>query len=209
MTPEALSTALQAQILLPILRLEDPETCFQLAMALLRGGFSLIEITLTTPDALSLLARLRAEGATVGAGTVLTPAQARDALAAGAEYLISPGLSPEIAAVATDAGMPYLPGVYTPTEVMQALALKLNLLKLFPASSGGIAHLKALAGPFPQARWLPTGGIELAEGAAWRRAGALAIGQGTRLVPAELLATRDWHRIEIELRRIRAEVAAW
>lgn len=190
---------LEEQFLLPILRLDEPETCLKLVQCLNETGFSLLEITLTTPDALRLIRQINDQGISCGAGTVLNVAQAESALSAGATFLVSPGLSAGIAAVAAEAQVPYLGGIQTATEVMQALELGLDCLKLFPASSGGIEHLKALRGPFPQMRWLPTGGIEFSELPAWRQAGALAVGQGTRLVSASALKNGDWDTIRAEL----------
>lgn len=194
---------LRTQFLLPILRLDDADACFKLAECLSQTGFPLLEITLTTPDALALIRRLNIAGVTCGAGTVLTAAQATAAIDAGSRFLVSPGLSAKIADIAAAAAVPYIGGVQTATEVMQALELGLSCLKLFPASSGGIEHLKALKGPFPQVSWLPTGGIEFAELPAWRAAGALAVGQGTRLVSASALARGDWDAIRAELTQIK------
>ncbi|MGV3524814.1 MAG: bifunctional 4-hydroxy-2-oxoglutarate aldolase/2-dehydro-3-deoxy-phosphogluconate aldolase [Candidatus Sericytochromatia bacterium] len=200
---------LQAQFLLPILRLDDPSQCLLLAESLYHSGFTQLEITLTTPDALGLIARLQRDGIPVGAGTVLTLQDAERALGAGAHFLVSPGLGLEIAALAREAGVPYIPGVYTPSEVMTALAHGLQQLKLFPASHGGLDYLNHLRGPFPQVQWLPTGGLAFADLPAWRRAGVLAVGQGSRLVPPELLRDGDAQALQAHLRKLAAEVARW
>lgn len=202
-------TALHHQFVLPILRLDNPQTCLQLARCLVQTGFELLEITLTTPDALNLIASLAQEGICIGAGTVIHPREAEQALASGAQFLVSPGLSLEIAEQAQQAQVPYFPGVYTPTEVMLALNHGLTRLKLFPASTGGLDYLKHLQGPFPQVQWLPTGGLHFGELQAWKQAGVFAVGQGTRLVSSQALARQDWAAIQAELRAIRAEIQSW
>lgn len=202
-------SALHAQFVLPILRLEDPNICLKLARCLVKAGFNILEITLTTPDALKLIGHLAQEGVCVGAGTVLNKIEAERALASGAQFLVSPGLGLEIAQMAQKFQLPYFPGVYTPSEVMTALSHGLTQLKLFPASSGGLDYLKHLQGPFPQVQWLPTGGLHFADLQAWQRAGVLAVGQGTRMVSPEALARQDWEAIEQELHALHAEVQTW
>jgi len=202
MSPTVLTefeTALQRQRVLPIIRLSDPELCLRLCQLLQAHGFPLLEITLTTPQALRLIQELAEAGVWIGAGTVLHAEAARQALAAGARFLVSPGLSLEIQAVAQAAQVPYIPGVMTPSEVMLALNHGLELLKLFPASHLGCDYLQQLRGPFPQARWLPTGGIAWAQIAEWLSAGCLAVGQGTRLVSQTHLEARDWAALAVEI----------
>ncbi|GAA6735009.1 bifunctional 4-hydroxy-2-oxoglutarate aldolase/2-dehydro-3-deoxy-phosphogluconate aldolase [Thermus oshimai] len=156
----ALEAALAAAKVLPILTPRTLEGLEGLGEALLEAGFSWMEVTLRTPLALEAIRRLRALGLEVGAGTVLNEAQAEEALAAGASFLVSPGLSPGLARWAEAQGLPYLPGVATPTEVQEALALGLRLLKFFPAEAmGGVRTLKAYAPVFPGVRFVPTGGI--------------------------------------------------
>ena len=200
---------LKQQFVLPILRLEDPQTCLHLSRSLVQAGFEILEITLTTPNALSLITTLANEGICIGAGTVLNKIEAEKALASGAQFLVSPGLSLEIADLAEKAQLPYFPGVYTPSEIMTALNHGLTRLKLFPASSGGLDYLKHLQGPFPEVQWLPTGGLHFAELQAWKRDGVLAVGQGTRLISPEALARQDWESIQQELRSLRAEIQTW
>lgn len=203
MDPGDLEQGLQQQILLPILRMQSADLCLDLAGSLIKNGFALFEITLDTPEACRLIQTLSSQGARVGAGTVLTAADAQRALAHGAHFLVSPGLSLDVAKVASEAGVPYVPGVLTPTEITQALNLGLHLLKLFPAVPGGPTYLKQLSGPFKQVSWLVTGGIELADIPAWRQAGAFAVGQGSRLVSAQDLAAGDWQAIGNALQEIR------
>ncbi|HEY9840738.1 MAG TPA: bifunctional 4-hydroxy-2-oxoglutarate aldolase/2-dehydro-3-deoxy-phosphogluconate aldolase [Candidatus Obscuribacterales bacterium] len=206
MSAAAFERALEQQLLLPILRMDDAGVCLGFARTLAANGFGLLEITLDTPDACGLIAQLAAEEVWIGAGTVITAADAEVALEHGARFLVSPGLNPEVAQVAASAGVPYLPGVLSPSEAMQALALGLKLLKLFPASLGGPAYLQQLKGPFPQLRWLVTGGVRLEDLPDWRRAGALAIGYGPRLVSARHLQSHDWNAVAAELGAIRQKL---
>lgn len=149
---------------IPVAVVEDARSAVGLARALEAAGVPVLEVTLRTPGALEALAAVRAEvpGVAVGAGTVLTPAQAEAARAAGAEFLVSPGCTPALLAAQAPDGPPLIPGVVTPSEVMLALEHGLDRLKLFPAaSSGGPQVLAALAGPFAGVRFCPTGGISL------------------------------------------------
>lgn len=199
---------LREQVLLPILRMDDAETCLRLSQALRANGFGILEITLDTPDALSLIGQMAADKACIGAGTVITAQQATQAIEQGACFLVSPGLSAEIAGVAREAGVAYFPGVLTSTEVMQAMSLGLTHLKLFPASLGGPDYLQQLKGPFPQIEWLVTGGIPFTEIPAWRAAGVLAVGFGKRIVSPRHLAAGNWKAIEAELQQARRNLDA-
>ncbi|HEV2711791.1 MAG TPA: bifunctional 4-hydroxy-2-oxoglutarate aldolase/2-dehydro-3-deoxy-phosphogluconate aldolase [Gaiellaceae bacterium] len=176
------------------------------AMAILRGagaveavgvaeacwdaGIPLVEVSLSGDDALATLEavceRARDVGRSAGAGTVLTPGQVRDAAAAGAAFAVAPGLDPDTVAAARDRQLPYLPGVATPSEVQQALALGCRTLKLFPASTLGTEWLRSLAGPFPEARFVAVGGIDAESASDWLEAGALAVGVGSALSAATL-----------------------
>ena len=205
----SLFSALKQQFLLPILRMSDPQLCLEFCRILSQEGLGILEITLTTPDALSLLHTLSTEGILIGAGTVLTRPQAEAALDAGAVFLVSPGLNPEIAALAHERSVAYLPGVYTASEVMQALALGLTRLKFFPAKPAGPEYLKHLSGPFPEVQWLPTGGLELSEIPLWLKLPLAGIGQGSRLVSAQALHRRDWERVRQELKAIQTQRNHW
>lgn len=200
---------LQAQILLPILRFSPDQAAQAFCKCLFEQGFEIIEITLTTPNAFDLIRAARQANICIGAGTVLNSESAKRALDAGAEFLVSPGLSLDLIQLTQAAGIPYFPGVLSPTEVMTALNQNLDTLKLFPASSVGPAYLKHLNGPFPQVKWLPTGGIAFAEIPAYLEAGALAVGQGTRLVSIAALDAKDWKQIEAELSLIQTQLASW
>ncbi len=147
---------------IPVLVVDTPEHAVPLATALLKGGVSVLEVTLRTPRALAVIAAMsQVDGTVVGAGTVTSGQSLRRAVDAGARFAVSPGLSEDLLVVAQELDVPLLPGVMTPSEVMHAQAQGFEYLKLFPAgAAGGPALLKALAGPFPNVFFCPTGGID-------------------------------------------------
>jgi 2-dehydro-3-deoxyphosphogluconate aldolase/(4S)-4-hydroxy-2-oxoglutarate aldolase len=176
-------------------RVADPGA---LAQALVEGGIRVVELTFTTPDVADLLAETAAgsarTGAIVGAGTVCTPEQASAALEAGARFLVTPGTGPQARAVvdaAHAAGVPVLLGAFTPSEVMTAVHLGADVVKIFPARTGGPSYLSDLRGPFPDVPLVPSGGIDATNAAEYLAAGALAVTAGTSVVsPADVAAAR-------------------
>jgi 2-dehydro-3-deoxyphosphogluconate aldolase/(4S)-4-hydroxy-2-oxoglutarate aldolase len=163
------------------------------AVEWLRGaGISTIEITLTTPGAIDLIRTLAADpDLLVGAGTVPDAAAAQACLAAGAQFLVTPWVDPAVCAVARAAGAAMLPGAFTPTEVRAALSAGADAVKIFPASSGGTSHLKALRSVFPGVAFCPTGGVEPRNTAEWFAAGAAFVGMGGKLADEALIAAGD------------------
>jgi 2-dehydro-3-deoxyphosphogluconate aldolase / (4S)-4-hydroxy-2-oxoglutarate aldolase len=147
---------------IPVLVIDEPDDAVSLAAALVARGMPAIEVTLRTPAALAAIERIaEVPGAVVGAGTVVSPAQADDALAAGARFLVSPGSTPRLLDALEDTGAPFLPGAATPSELLALLERGIAHAKFFPAeASGGVPAVKALAGPFPELRLCPTGGID-------------------------------------------------
>ncbi|HEX8241260.1 MAG TPA: bifunctional 4-hydroxy-2-oxoglutarate aldolase/2-dehydro-3-deoxy-phosphogluconate aldolase [Allosphingosinicella sp.] len=170
---------------IPVLVIEDPDDAGAIARALVAGGLRVLEVTLRTPGALDAIAEMRkVEGAVVGAGTVLDPGQLDESLAAGAEFIVSPGLTEPLGRAAVSSGIPFLPGVATAADLMRGLDLGLSHFKFFPAeTSGGIPALKALAGPFGAARFCPTGGITQASAPAWLALDPVLCVGGSWLVP--------------------------
>ncbi|NBJ11861.1 bifunctional 4-hydroxy-2-oxoglutarate aldolase/2-dehydro-3-deoxy-phosphogluconate aldolase [Microvirga arsenatis] len=158
-----LADLLRAGPIVPVITLERVEDAVPLARALVAGGLRLLEITLRTPAAADSAAAIIREvpEAIVGIGTVLTPKDLERAQALGARYALSPGATPDLLQAASRSAMPFIPGIATASELMAALAHGFQTVKFFPAvAAGGIPALKALAGPFPQARFCPTGGID-------------------------------------------------
>ena len=154
---------------IPVLVIEDAGHAASIARALVAGGLRVLEVTLRTPAALDVIAAMkRVEGAIVGAGTVTNPDELNAAIDAGAEFIVSPGLTDRLGAAAVSAGIPYLPGIANAGDIMRGLDLGLAHFKFFPAAtSGGLAALKALAGPFGACQFCPTGGISLASAPEW------------------------------------------
>lgn len=153
---------LRAAAVVLVVRPPAPDVAEGIAATILASGIGAIEVTYRAAGAAAAIERIRSAvpGLLVGAGTVLTPAQADEAIAAGAEFIVAPGSSPAVIDRVQAAGVPMIPGVATPSEVEAGLARGLSLLKLFPAAVlGGVAMLRALRGPYPDVRFVPTGGI--------------------------------------------------
>lgn len=170
---------------IPVLVIEDAAHAVPIAEALVAGGLPVLEVTLRTPAALDAIRAMKqVAGAIVGAGTVLNPADLDAALAAGAEFIVSPGLTRVLGKAAVACGAPFLPGTANASDIMTGLDLGLTRFKFFPAeASGGIAALKAIAAPFHMARFCPTGGITQATAAEWLALEAVLCVGGSWLVP--------------------------
>lgn len=180
---------------IPVIVLDDARHAVPLAQACVAGGVEVLEVTLRTPAGLESLRRIAAEvpGAWVGAGTVTTVTDVVRVAGAGARFAVSPGFDTAVAAAARDHGLPLMPGVMTPSEVMAALACGLSLLKFFPAAAaGGVAMLKALAGPFPAVRFCPTGGIDARSAPDYLALPNVVAVGGSWFTPASAIAREDW-----------------
>ena len=160
---------MRAAPVIPVLVIEDAATAKPLAEALVAGGLTVLEVTLRTPAALDVIRAMKAvPGAIVGAGTVVNERQLESAIKAGAEFIVSPGLTDHFGRAVIGRGVPYLPGVATASDIMRGLDLGLTRFKFFPAeAAGGIPALKALAAPFGEVRFCPTGGISEATAPDW------------------------------------------
>jgi 2-dehydro-3-deoxyphosphogluconate aldolase/(4S)-4-hydroxy-2-oxoglutarate aldolase len=190
----------------PVVVIEDASDAVPLARALVAGGLPAIEVTLRTPVALEAIRAIAdgVPGAVVGAGTVITPEQVTASVAAGARFLVSPGWTDVLLAAMRASGVPFLPGVSTTSEVVALLERGVREMKFFPAqAAGGTAYLKSLAGPLPQARFCPTGGIGPANAPEYLSLPNVGCVGGTWMLPADAVAARDWGRVE-ELARAAA-----
>jgi 2-dehydro-3-deoxyphosphogluconate aldolase/(4S)-4-hydroxy-2-oxoglutarate aldolase len=184
---------------LPVVVIEKAADAVPLARALVAGGLPAIEVTLRTPAALEALRAIAGEvpGAVVGAGTVLTPGQVKECVAAGARFLVSPGWTDLLLEAMRGSGVPFLPGVSTTSEVVALLERGVREMKFFPAqAAGGTAYLKSLAGPLPQARFCPTGGIGVNSAPEYLALPNVGCVGGSWMIPADAVAARDWGRIE-------------
>ena len=203
MDPAAFAELMRRERACAILRSDDAEAARPAMHAAVAGGFRCVEVTLTTPGALELVAELsRRADLTVGAGTVLTVADAEAAVAAGARFLVSPVFDPEVVRAASTLGVASLPGCHTPTELLAAHRAGATLLKLFPAPAGGPAWLRSVLAPLPFLRVVPTNGIDADNAADWLAAGAWALGFNAAIFHAEDLRERRFDRIEERSRRI-------
>jgi 2-dehydro-3-deoxyphosphogluconate aldolase / (4S)-4-hydroxy-2-oxoglutarate aldolase len=187
---------------LAIVRYREPCDLGAVVGALRAGGVDAIEITADTPGAREAVATAREAGAPIGAGTIRTVEAARSFAGAGAAFLVSPGLVPLIVREGRELGVPTIPGVLSPTEVLEAAAAGASSVKLFPATLGGIRYLQALRGPFPDIRFIPTGGIGVEDVPRWLEAGAACVGLGSALAGEAAPRSRsDLERITDEARR--------
>jgi 2-dehydro-3-deoxyphosphogluconate aldolase/(4S)-4-hydroxy-2-oxoglutarate aldolase len=187
-----------AQRVVPVLRLASGEETRFAVDCLVEAGFACIELTLTTPGAVELIAELRARmgsATSIGAGTVLDLASAGRCIDAGADFLVSPCLVAGMAARAHAAGRTALIGGYTPGEVLAASREGADIVKVFPASSGGPAHLAAIHAVFPQIAFCPTGGVSLANMKEYFAAGAAIVGVGNNIIDVAALRAGERHRV--------------
>ena len=171
---------------IPVIVIDRAEDAVPMAEALVAGGLKVLEVTMRTPAALDAIRAMKAvSGAVVGAGTVLNPRMLKDALDAGSEFIVSPGLTDSLGEAAVASGIPFLPGVANASNIMAGLDLGLDSFKFFPAAtSGGIPALKALAGPFGGINFCPTGGISAATAPEWLALDPVRCVGGSWVVPA-------------------------
>jgi 2-dehydro-3-deoxyphosphogluconate aldolase/(4S)-4-hydroxy-2-oxoglutarate aldolase len=195
---EQLIGLLRSARVIPVLTIERAEDAVPLARALVAGGVRTLEITLRTAVAIDAAKAIIAQvpDAVVGIGTVLNSADLARAAALGARFAVSPGATPELLDAAAASDLPFMPGIATASELMQALARGFDLAKFFPAEqSGGLSALRALAGPFPQARFCPTGGISESNAATWLAEANVVVVGGSWLCPAADVRSGNWSGI--------------
>jgi 2-dehydro-3-deoxyphosphogluconate aldolase / (4S)-4-hydroxy-2-oxoglutarate aldolase len=205
-----------------IMRAQAPDQLLAAAEAVHAGGVQAIEVTFTTPGALDVIrqavAMFGAPGASgaagssgadmlFGAGTVLDPESARAAILAGAQFIVCPTFNPAIIALCKRYSVPVLPGAFTPTEILAAWEAGADMVKVFPASIGGPAYIKAVRAPLPHVSLVPVGGVDLSNTADFIRAGADAVGVGGELINQKLLDAANWSSLTERARRFMAEVA--
>ncbi len=202
---------LRAVTVVAVLRAPSAQVCLQATDALITGGVTGIEVTYSTPDAAAVIAAIRhryGSDVVLGAGTIRTEGQAEAAAEAGAEFLVSPGTREQSTQAMIDTGLLVMSGALTPSEVMTAVSLGVHVVKLFPASLGGPAFLRALRGPFPEVTFVPTGGVTEGNLADWLAAGAVAVGAGGELCSPAAMAAGDWATITSSAARFRAAADA-
>jgi 2-dehydro-3-deoxyphosphogluconate aldolase/(4S)-4-hydroxy-2-oxoglutarate aldolase len=181
-----------------VVRSPDSQQLVEVVRALADGGITVAEITMTVPDALGVLRQVRqalGERVLLGAGTILDTETARAALLAGAEYLVAPTLNLDVIRLCQRYSKLVMPGAFTPTEILTAWEAGADIVKVFPADVVGPAFFKAMRGPLPQVRLMPTGGVDLNTAADFLRAGACCLGLGSQLVEPRAVLSRDFDRI--------------
>lgn len=194
-----------------VLRLDSTRSLTAIARALLAGGVTNVEVTMTTPGALDGTRALAAEfGETLvpGVGTVLDVPTCEAAVAAGARYVVSPHFDPAVVSATKRLGGVSMPGAFTPTEMLRAWAGGADVVKVFPSAAVGPNYIRDVLAPLPHLRLMPTGGVDARNAADWIRAGAVCVGAGASLVPKDALARGDWPAITANARAFVAAVAA-
>lgn len=192
---------------IPVMVINHLEHAVPLAQALVQGGLKVLEITLRTPVALDALRRIKAEvpAAIVGAGTIINTQTLDAAIEAGAEFIVSPGVTPSLLDAGLASGVPLLPGVVTPSEVMRLLEKGITAMKFFPAeAAGGIPMLKSIGGPLPQITFCPTGGVNPKNAPQYLALSNVSCVGSSWMAPADLVDAGDWE----EITRRAAEAAA-
>ena len=208
---ETLAILLQVGVI-PVVRSDSAEVAIRVTEVLIEAGLPIAEITLTVPNAIDVITKLAqrtgGERILIGAGTVIDAEGARSAIRAGAEFIVSPGVVPDVIEAAKAAGVPVISGALTPTEILAATRAGADLIKVFPVKSlGGASYIRALRGPFPDLPLIPTGGVDLNNVADFIRAGATAVGVGSELVPREVLASGNYQSIAARAERFVTAVA--
>jgi len=184
--------------IVPVIRAANAAEASRAVEAVCAGGISIVEITMTVPDAPRVLREVARANSDflIGAGTVLNAKQAEICIEMGARFLVSPGLAPEVIHTAAKHGVLAIPGAFTPTEVMAAKELGTEVIKIFPCGSGGgPSHIKALRAPFPDCRFIPTGGVNLKNAEEYFAAGAFALGIGAELADLGALRRNEPHKL--------------
>lgn len=193
-----------------VIRLSRPQHFWKAAEALYEGGISILEITMTTPDALALIkasgARLP-EDVLIGAGSVLDGETAQRVIAAGAKFVVSPVFKPEIIHIAHQNEVPAMPGCFSPTEILTAHEQGADVMKVFPADILGMAFFKGIKAPMPFLKLMPTGGVTLSNAGEWIRAGACAVGVGSALVDNKAIAEGNYAQLTDNARMLRKNLA--
>jgi 2-dehydro-3-deoxyphosphogluconate aldolase/(4S)-4-hydroxy-2-oxoglutarate aldolase len=200
--------ALSAAVIVAVIRAESAATAVQIGRALAAGGISAIEVTFTVPGAAEAIGTLAQdlqagrlpESVVLGAGTVVTAAQAQAAADAGAGFLVSPHTVPEVLVFARDRGLAVVPGAFSPGEVYSAHRQGGDLIKIFPAARLGPTYLRELHGPYPSIPLMPSGGVTVANVHEWLAAGAVALGVGSELVARDAVQEQRWNELTARAR---------
>ncbi len=196
--------------LVAIVRLDDLSIAEELTGALIDGGIRAIEFTLTNMDAVATIAKIRRlvdDSVAIGAGSVISAGQVQAVAEAGAQFVVSPAWKREVNSACHEADLPYLPGAFTPTEILQAWEWGASVVKVFPANHLGTRYIKDVLAPLPHLRLMPTGGVSLENMGEYLAYGAFALGVGSSLINNDAVADRDWGRLRDTARRYVEQLA--
>lgn len=192
-----------------VVRMPDSQKLIRIVESVREGGITAIEITMTTPNALEVIAEVAksmGDVVEIGVGSVLDAETGRRAIDAGARYIVSPIFKTEIIDVAHEHGVPVMPGAFTPTEIQAATEAGADVIKVFPADIVGMAFFKGVLAPMPHLKLMPTGGVSLTNAGDWIRAGAVAVGVGSALLDKKAIAGGDFARLTENARTLRRSV---
>lgn len=205
-------TALIEQLgVVAIIRVQDPGAVRGVVEALFEGGVRALEVTMTVPRAIELIAELAPtipSDFLLGAGTLLDADTTKRAVDAGAQFIVSPVFRPAVIAAAHERGVPVMPGCFTATEILAAWDAGADIVKVFPATSVGPSYLKDIHGPLPQVKLMPTGGVSIDNVGDWLRSGAAAVGVGSALLDVKAIAAGNFAPVTANARRMMANVQA-
>lgn len=210
MTASETLARIQQTGVVAVIRGREPDQLIDVCQALVAGGVDCVEITFTVPGALKVLETVASQlgdQAVVGAGTVLDAETGRAAILAGADFVVSPIVNLDLIALCRRYSKAVMPGALTPTEVVSAWQAGADVVKIFPSDVTGPKYIKALKGPLPQIKMMPTGGVSLENAAQFLKAGAFAIGAGGSLVESDAVASGDMQRIEKRAQQFIAAIA--
>ena len=208
---EQVVAAMEAGGVVAVIRMKEPDKLRAVVDALMEGGVKALEVTMTVPGAIDLIAKLAPTlpaGFLLGAGTVTDADTARRAISAGAQFVVGPVFRPEVIAACHDLDVAAMPGCFSPTEILTAWEAGADVVKVFPATALGPGYLKDVRGPLPQVKLMPTGGVTVENAGDWIKAGAVAVGAGTALVDPKAIASGDFAVITEKAKRIMANVRA-
>jgi 2-dehydro-3-deoxyphosphogluconate aldolase / (4S)-4-hydroxy-2-oxoglutarate aldolase len=206
---ESVTAAIERSGIVAVIRIKDPERLQGVVDAIAEGGIHAMEVTMTVPGAIELIAGLAPRmppGFLLGAGTVTDADTARRVIDAGAQFIVSPVFRRQVLTVCRERGVASMPGCFSPTEILDAWEEGADIVKVFPASVLGPAFFRDLRGPLPHVKVMPTGGVTLDNAGEWLRAGAVAGGVGAALLEAKAVAEGDWRKLTANAERIVASV---
>jgi len=208
---EEIGQAVERAGIVAVIRMKEPERVRAVVDAIAEGGVRVLEVTMTVPGAVDLIASLAPtmpEGFYFGAGTVLDAETVARVVDAGAQFVVSPVFRREVISASHARGVPVMPGCFTPTEILDAWDAGADIVKVFPATALGPTFFRDLRGPLPQVKVMPTGGVTIDNAGDWIRAGAVAVGVGTALLDAKAIADGNYAVLRRNAERIVANVRA-